>query len=276
MVLFRSFAGVATGVALHAYYSVKPAACDSAKVSFDDLVDKLPPVEGSDVEWGIPWNENWDSRSPQTGKVARQVIFIRHGQYQNEKASVSDSQRNLTPLGEQQSIETGKYLAKIFSASGSCSAIEGTVSHPKYMYVSNMTRAKQTIDLITDSFPEWKKRLIVDKNLRERFPCNTEPPNGKKRCDKSDSIAVETAFHKYLHRPPSNESTCDVVVCHANIIRYFLCRALQVPPEAWLRFSLPHCSLTSISITGKGHVKVNYVGSAFHLEPAMQTTRNLP
>ena len=36
--------------------------------------------------------------------------------------------------------------------------------------------------------------------------------------------------------PFQTEDTYDVVVCHANVIRYFVCRALQVPkPSSFYR-----------------------------------------
>jgi serine/threonine-protein phosphatase PGAM5 len=111
--------------------------------------------------------------------------------------------------------------------------------------------------------------------LREKFPCDPQPPFSKKASLKS-SRESEEAFAKYVHRPLREEQTTDVIVCHANVIRYFLCRALQIPPEAWLRFSLPHCSLTILTISGRGHVKVSAVGSAGHLPTNMQLFHNLP
>jgi len=55
-----------------------------------------------------------------------------------------------------------------------------------------------------------------------------------------DSVRIEAAFRKYFHRaPPSQkEDSTEIMVFHANVIRYFVCRALQLPPEAWLRMSL--------------------------------------
>ncbi len=77
--------------------------------------------------------------------------------------------------------------------------------------------------------------------------------------------------------PPTNTTTAtnnkqeedsyDVVVCHANVIRYFVCKALQLPPEAWLRFSLPHCSITIISIRPSGTVSVRCLGDSGFLPP---------
>ena len=63
------------------------------------------------------------------------------------------------------------------------------------------------------------------------------------------------------------------MVCHANVIRYFVCRALQLPPEAWLRISLKHASLTILTIGPSGRVSLRCLGEAGHLKPEMLTTR---
>ena len=39
------------------------------------------------------------------------------------------------------------------------------------------------------------------------------------------------------------------------MIRYFACRALQLPPEAWLRISLKHASLTWLVVRPDGRVR---------------------
>ena len=41
-----------------------------------------------------------------------------------------------------------------------------------------------------------------------------------------DGARIEAAFRKYFHRaPPTQEkSSVEVLVCHANVIRYFVCR----------------------------------------------------
>ena len=79
---------------------------------------------------------------------------------------------------------------------------------------------------------------------------------------------------QYFHRaePSQSEDSYEIVVCHANVIRYFICRALQLPPEAWLMISLKHASLTRISINPDGKVKVTCIGEAGHLKPEMLTT----
>ena len=67
----------------------------------------------------------------------------------------------------------------------------------------------------------------------------------------------------------SRSDTYEVVVCHANLIRFVVCRALQLPPEAWLRMSLPNASLTHLVVRSNGDVTLRMLGDAGHLPPEM-------
>ena len=72
---------------------------------------------------------------------------------------------------------------------------------------------------------------------------------------------IEAAFLKYIHRADpyddhemaegsheeefdDNPHEFEIIVGHGNVIRYFFCRALQLPPEVWLRFSTFNCSIS--------------------------------
>jgi len=57
----------------------------------------------------------------------------------------------------------------------------------------------------------------------------------------------------------------DIVVCHANVIRYFTLRALQLPPEAWLRLGGNNGSLTHIKIRPSGSVSLHCFGDSGHM-----------
>lgn len=41
-----------------------------------------------------------------------------------------------------------------------------------------------------------------------------------------DGARIEAAFRKYFHRadPSQEKDTYELIVCHANVIRYFACR----------------------------------------------------
>lgn len=100
---------------------------------------------------------------------------------------------------------------------------------------------------------------------------------------------IEKAFAKYFHRADKPRETDDgteagqpqdgesdkptpnpkhefeVIVCHANVVRYFLCRALQLPPEAWLRLCTFNCSLSYLTIRPTGTVSCRMIGDIGHL-----------
>ena len=68
--------------------------------------------------------------------------------------------------------------------------------------------------------------------------------------------------------PPEAEGThsrCEIIVCHGNVIRYCALRALQLPPEAWLRLMVPNASITTITITADGDALLSGLGDAGHL-----------
>ncbi len=113
-----------------------------------------------------------------------------------------------------------------------------------------------------------------------------------------DGARIEAAFRRFFHRadPEQSHDTTEVIVCHGNVIRYFVCRyvgtkwilthslhnryktihnfnklyisrALQLPPEAWLRISLAHCSITRLTIRPNGLVSLQSLGDSGHLPP---------
>lgn len=227
--------------------------------------------------WGVPWVDDWDNPEKnnypvQSRKVHRHLIFIRHGQYENESHSKLDADHRLTALGKLQAIETGRALSDLLADSSTSELFPTKKLGP--IFVSDLQRAKETCALISEQLPPHSE-VRVETLLREIFPCDPQPRYAAKKASADSERRVEEAFEKFLHRPTTSESAVELYICHANIIRYFLCRSLQLPPEAWLRFSLPHCSLTHIVVDGRGRVKVTGVGSAGHLPTHMQTIHNV-
>ncbi|QQP36593.1 Phosphoglycerate mutase family member 5, partial [Caligus rogercresseyi] len=74
-----------------------------------------------------------------------------------------------------------------------------------------------------------------------------------------DGSRIEAAFRKYFH-----QLSIDILVCHGNVIRYFLCRALQFPPNAWLRMNLDNGSITIFTIHPNGDVVLNTYSNSGH------------
>lgn len=59
----------------------------------------------------------------------------------------------------------------------------------------------------------------------------------------------------------------EIVVCHGNVIRYMALRALQLPPQAWLRLAVNNGSYTTVSIRPNGGVSLSGLGECGHFAP---------
>lgn len=238
------------------------------------LTNKLlaETCEDTRPEWP-KWDHNWDKRAPKEQKdennnnlvekvkATRNIILIRHGQYNLE--GTVDRERYLTGLGREQAEGTGARLAQL------------SLPYTHILH-SNMTRAIETAELISKSLPQVPV-LEADSLLREGSPIKPEPLVSSWRPDHyylTDGARIEAAFRNLFHRadPSQKEDSFEIVVCHANVIRYFVCRALQFPPEAWLRMSLKHASLTWFVIRPDGRVSSRCIGEAGHFPPEMLTT----
>lgn len=235
-------------------------------------------TDSYDIEsWSWPkWDWDWDKRDhlrkkrsdennnddSQSKKITatRHLILIRHGQYNLD--GQSDEERYLTDLGKSQATMTGMRLADL-----------GLPYN--FILHSNMSRAIETANLISKHLPQIPM-LPSDAILREGGPCDPEPRVGRypDTIRFTEGARIEAAFRKYFHRAESSqkEDSYEIIVCHANVIRYFVCRALQFPPEAWLRMSLKHASLTWLTIRPDGRVSIRGLGEAGHLKPEMLTT----
>ncbi len=194
-------------------------------------------------------------------KATRHLLLIRHGQY--NLRGQGDQEKYLTELGRRQAKATGMRLKELQLP------IDKIIR-------SNMTRAMETAEIINAELNVDNVEK-PDPILREGAPIRPEPDVGSWHPEQgyyADGARIEAAFRKYFHRADGEQKadSYELVVCHANVIRYFVCRALQLPPEAWLRISLKHASVTWVTIGPTGKVSVRAIGDAGHMEPDMLTT----
>lgn len=241
------------------------------------------------------WNYDWDGRHERAGNEGegktRHILLIRHGQY--EQGFREDHRRVLTPLGRRQAEYTGQRLAKMVATNRTIASDEGkdidTLAGPcriKAIHVSDMARAKETASIIASQldpafFSLTNSLTDPDPLLNEALPSPIIPKRPDvgtieeqaKEID-ANHDRIEIAFRKYIHRADSCEGKKDdnspehefeLIVGHGNVIRYFVFRALQLPPEAWLRLSLFNCSITYLVIQPDGRVTVRLVGDTGHI-----------
>lgn len=238
------------------------------------------PVDPDQFKPVKKWDWNWDWREPEAlvkpskigvlkendsginedipkSKATRHIILIRHGQYNLMGKNPDD--KTLTDLGVRQAHLTGERLKEL----------DLPISRLVY---STMIRATQTAHHI---MTHLDKIPVVESTdlLREGSPFPPEPPINSWRPEKhqfhTDGARIEAAFRAYIQRaPPSQtEDSYELLVCHANVIRYFICRALQFPPEGWLRFGLNNGSMTCMSIRPNGRVTIRQLGECGYMPP---------
>lgn len=253
----------------------------------------------------IQWDANWDKRDPETlvrplksdaseeekdsrnervlqntARSKRIIVLVRHGQY-NDKGQ-DDSERYLTDLGREQADLTGKRLAEMYKHYQSKMALDENENQLKLnvsFIQSTMSRATETAQIILKHFPGTTATNC--DLIREGAPCEPIPAispllwNPSPQAFFEDGARIEAGFRKHIHRaePDQKNDSLEIIVCHANVIRYFVCRALQLPPEAWLRFSLHNGSFTVMSIQPNGRVSVSILGEAGHF-PVEKMTFN--
>jgi len=242
------------------------------------------------------WDINWDKRNPDDlvkplkdnstesdiekraedvknahPKAKRTIILVRHGQY-NIKAD-QDSERYLTDLGKEQADITGKRISELVKhlKTKTTKDENGNPTPLTVNFVkSTMTRATQTANIILEHFPEVTEHQSCDL-IREGAPCPPDPPFPEWDPSPADFFIegsrIEAAFRKYIHRASADQEndSVDVLVCHGNVIRYFVCRGLQFPAEAWLRFGVHNGSITVMTINKKGDVILTALGESGHL-----------
>jgi serine/threonine-protein phosphatase PGAM5 len=190
--------------------------------------------------------------------AAREIVLVRHGNY-IEDANIDERiGPGLSPLGAAQARLAGARLA-------------GQPERFDAMLVSPMQRARDTAAIIGEEFPGRHFEVVDD--LAECTPPTrrTEITAGEKPADlQACKARLDRVFATYF-RPAAGREHSDLIVCHGNVIRYLVTRALGVDTDAWLEMSVGHASITRIRVEADGRYKVISVGDVGHIPPALRT-----
>ena len=186
---------------------------------------------------------------------SRTVYLIRHGEYDHDHTQDEDTGRGLVDLGRRQAEVLADRLAEM--------PLEFTS-----LQSSTMTRARQTADIIGERLglvpdrhrdirectpPTWREDIMAELEEGDGEPC---------------AELLEAAFAR-IFVPAVDETARDLVVCHGNVIRWFVCRVLNVDPMAWLGMSIANCSVTVVRVAPDGKLKLLSFADTGHLTPDM-------
>jgi serine/threonine-protein phosphatase PGAM5 len=190
--------------------------------------------------------------------TARIIVLVRHGYYVPDQALGDQPGPHLAPIGVAQAQLVGARLA-------------GLPTRFDAMYVSPVQRARDTAAIIAADFPGRHFEVVDD--LAECTPPSRraeamahEKPKDLVACQ----AQLDRVFDKYFKPAVGSEHT-DLFVCHGDVIRYLVTRALGVDTRAWLEMSVGNASITEIRVEADGRLKVITVGDVGHLPPSMLT-----
>ena len=189
----------------------------------------------------------------------RTIYLIRHGEYTPQDDNIPDSENVLTPLGIAQARLVS---ARLKSMNVKFSSLTS----------STMTRARQTAMVINEDFPDlnleesdlirectpptWRNDVMAGVNTVHRMECVEN---------------LEKAFNKFFIPSTDENDRNDIIVCHGNVIRYFVTKVLKVNTMSWLQMTISNCSLTVVRIKPDGTMKLVSFNDVGHIPPNLQT-----
>jgi serine/threonine-protein phosphatase PGAM5 len=185
----------------------------------------------------------------------RTIILVRHAAY--DEAAPDNDHASLTPLGIAQARLAANRLVTL-------------APPPMELIASTMTRALQTEAIIHErmlAVAEQRSDLLRECMPRLSKDAKMVAPS------RSEALACEDqlnrAFATYF-RPAAKDET-DILVCHGNVIRYLVMKALGADTRLWLHFSIGNTSITEIQVRQDGSMHILSVGDIGHLPPNMQS-----
>ena len=187
----------------------------------------------------------------------RYLYLIRHGVYDRVDSLDDRTENGINGLGREQARLLGRRLARL-------------PVKPRVLVSSDLTRARETaneIGAILHMTPE------LDSLIAECTPSSTRPGFDEQH-DAAEMAQcrsnLEAAWSKYFTTSPERD-THDILVCHGNVIRWFVSRALGNDVRNWTSLDIGNASLTIIAVRPDGTTRLVVYSDVGHLPVEKQT-----
>lgn len=181
----------------------------------------------------------------------RNLYLIRNAQY----VEGADS---LTKIGQRQASITAQAMRHLTLYALDCSPYPQVVETAQIIAEPHDVRVKQTSLLRQyDSLRDIKMRTS------EIF--FTEDGIDLQRTQ------LEIAYQTYFYPPNELEDTHEILICHANIIRDLICRAIGVNASTWAHMMINHCGISVMTIDELGEAHLLEYNEVRHLPDSLRT-----
>jgi serine/threonine-protein phosphatase PGAM5 len=191
--------------------------------------------------------------------MAQRILYlVRHGQYDSKTKTSDKLGGRLTELGRTQAQLTAERLRHLPIA---------TIHH------STLRRASETASIIAAEVAAvplrparvlWECLPCIPPHLSQQFAHVSEAVIEK------DALQAQRAFERYF-KAASKVTRHEIIVCHGNIIRYLVCRALQVPIESWTNTDIHNCGISEVAIEADGRMMLISHNDTGHLPYDLRT-----
>lgn len=187
----------------------------------------------------------------------RRIYLVRHGQ-EDRNNSPDELQGGLTKRGIEQARRTADRLRNIpFTAA----------------YVSTMRRADQTASYIIEHHADISVTRTPD--LWECVP--TKPAFLSNRFGTVNRAQVAQMQHRIhtaytqLFTPAIEKDETDLLVCHGNLIRYFISKVLKTDQHSWANMELYNCGFSIVDVLDDGRQLLYTHNDTAHLPENLKT-----
>ena len=193
--------------------------------------------------------------------ATRHLYLVRHGQREPGPGN-DDLGPNLTVLGWKQAHQAARRLAALKIDVIHTSSLRRTMETAQILAVEQSNIPIRPSRLLWECIPAMPDFALqwftehpdlgtgrLPENMRPWLGVWSEMENVEQL--QTDFEQARQAWEKYFI-PAKGKDRYDIIVSHGNLIRYFVMRALQVPPENWVNTDIYNCSICEITIETNG------------------------
>jgi len=215
----------------------------------------------------------------------RYLYLVRHGQKDHTQDGLDTLGGGLTALGREQAEFTAQRLAGL---------------PINMIHTSSLRRAAQTAGIIALHFPEapvkparvlWECIPFMPKKFVQWYQEHAaELESGKARIPhpylqwlnifphtipfekiEAGFRQAERAYARYFKPVRGANDRHEMIICHGNLIRYFVARALGAPPESWVHSDIANCGLSEVIVASDGTTMLIAHNDTGHLPDGKRT-----
>ncbi|HQW36217.1 MAG TPA: histidine phosphatase family protein [Thermoflexales bacterium] len=191
--------------------------------------------------------------------MAKRILYLlRHGQ-EDRKQRDDALGGPLTALGRKQAARAGKRL---------------TMYPIQRIFRSDLRRAHETAQIVSAFLPRAPLRTTpLIREVVPNVPAWHHPYFDT--VDPADLVAdgarADAAFARFFRPNRGRTDIHELIVCHGNLIRYWMCKATQNEPRNWRYYDHANAGISLVQIYPDGVCQVLALNDTGHLPLKIQS-----